>query len=336
MTRLLTLTCVIVAFATMGFAQAPKPASGHDDHNDGGTTQAGYAVITLTGTSGTTTGGTSGGCNIFNPSSCATAANVLVLADCVFGPSSCPTGGTTTTTVGTSKLAAFATYGLRSNGGAAAATQAGVLAPDLTTSVMLFVDFNNQISKTDGVAIVNPNSTAVNVTLTLRKTDGTTVATGTLNIPSHQQVSKLVTELFSPASAIPSSLTGTLVITSTSSTLPISAIGLRIRGLNFSTIPATNLTGAAFAVPTITTNVGGAGSILLPEFAADGGWATELIMVNMSSSVLTVRVDLFKQDGTALVTSLNGQKASSFADINIPAGGVVALAPRDASGNDDF
>jgi hypothetical protein len=82
--------------------------------------------------------------------------------------------------------------------------------------------------------------------------------------------------------------------------------------------------------------VGGPGAILIPEFAAGGGWATELVLANTGTSSLTVRVDLFKENGTPLTAKLNGQNASTFNNITIPAGGVLVLAPRDTGGDDDF
>ena len=62
----------------------------------------------------------------------------------------------------------------------------------------------------------------------------------------------------------------------------------------------------------------------------------QLVLVNTNTSALTVRVDLFKPDGTALSAALNGKTASSFTNLNIPAGGVLILAPRDKDGDDDF
>jgi hypothetical protein len=118
-------------------------------------------------------------------------------------------------------------------------------------------------------------------------------------------------------------------------------VGLRFRGRNFSTIPVTNLSSAP--VPSITTTtgtgtatIGGSNAVLLPQFAANGGWATELVLMNSNSEgSLTVRVDLFKQDGTPLSASLNGTTNSTFMEV-IPPNGVVVLAPRDADGDDDF
>src|SRR5206468_390162 len=104
----------------------------------------------------------------------------------VVTPVAATTGGTT------SGLVVFETFGLRSNNGNSGTTQAGVLPPDLTTNAILFVDSNGRLSKDLGVAIVNPNSSNANVVLTLRKSDGSQVATTTLNVPSHQQTSKFV------------------------------------------------------------------------------------------------------------------------------------------------
>jgi hypothetical protein len=231
-------------------------------------------------------------------------------------------------------LVVFETFGLRGFNGT---TQAGVLPPGLTTNALLFVDSDGRLSKNLGVAITNPNSSNANVDLTLRKSDGTTIVTGTLNVPSHQQVSEMVRDLFATKSAVPSDVVGTLAITSAgSSNLPVSVIGLRFRGMNFSTLPVTDISGFSGPLPTFSTGVGGPGAVLLPQFAAGGGWATELVLSNTGTTALSVRVDLFKQDGTPLTTSLNGQTASSFTNITIPAGGVVVLAPRDMDGDDDF
>jgi hypothetical protein len=256
----------------------------HDDHNDGGPIQVGYAVVT---------------------------------------PASFSTNGT-------NNLVVFETFGLREGLGA---TQAGVLPPDLTTNALLFVDSDGALQKNLGVAIVNPNGSNENVTLTLRGSDGHTLGSTTVSVPSHQQISKFITELFASQSAVPKNVTGTLAVTSTD---PVSVIGLRFRGSNFSTLPITNLANTG-TVPALGTGIGGPGAVLLPQFAAGGGWATELVIVNDGTSSMTVRVDLFKQDGTPLSTALNNQPAaSSYPNIVIPAGGVFVLAPRNGSGGDDF
>jgi len=226
-------------------------------------------------------------------------------------------------------LVVFETFGLRRG---PETSQAGVLPPDLTTSALLFVNSNGRLSRDTGVAIVNPGTSSVNVTLTLRDDKGVSKAGATFAVASHQQVSKLLTELFTGNAVLPVDFTGTLGVTSTG---PVSIIGLRFRGINFSTLPVTNLASAS-ALPVISSGVGGAGAVLLPQFAANGGWATQIVIVNSGASSATVRVDLFKPDGTPLTASLNNQTASSFTNISIPAGGVATLAPRDSRGDDDF
>ncbi len=229
----------------------------------------------------------------------------------------------------TSGLLVFETFGLKSG---QETTQAGVLPPDMTTNAVMFVNSSGRLSRNLGVAIANPSSSGADVTMTLRKDDGSVLGTATVAVAARQQTAKFVTELFSGQSSVPTDVTGMLSITSVT---PVSVIGLRFRGKNFSAIPVTNLSAPA-AVPVISAGVGGAGALLLPQFATGGGWATEIVMANTGTSSLTVRVDLFRQDGTALTATLNGTSANSFTNISIPAGGVVTLAPRDDNGDSRF
>jgi hypothetical protein len=232
------------------------------------------------------------------------------------------------TSSSTTGMVVFETFGLKKG---QETTQAGVLPPDMTTNAVMFVDSNGKLSRNLGVAVVNPSSSKATVTLTLRKEDGAVLGTTTLDVPAHEQTSRFVTELFSSQS-VPSDVTGMLSITSAT---PVAVIGLRFRGANFSTLPVTNLSTSS-AVPTIATGVGGAGAVLLPQFASGGGWATEIVIANTGAASMTVRVDLFKSDGTALTATLNGESASSFTNITVPAGGVKVLAPRNSNGDTDF
>ena len=242
---------------------------------------------------------------------------------------------TPSTTSGTG-LVVFETFGWR-RGGDAGTPQAGVLPPGLTTNAVLFVDSKGKLSKNLGLATVNPNSSNVNVSMLLRDSNGSQLgATKIVNIPSHQQVVTFVTQIFSGTS-IPRDVTGTLAITSAgSSNLPVSVMGLRFRGSNFSTVPITDLSGNPGPLPTIATGVGGTGAVLLPQFVTGGGWATELVLMNTGTGIITVRVDLFNSSGNPLSATLNGHTASSFTNLNISPGGVVILAPRDPNGDDDF
>jgi hypothetical protein len=220
-------------------------------------------------------------------------------------------------------LVVFETFGMRH--GLNGATQAGLLPPALTTNALLFVDSEGRLSKNLAVAIVNPNPSPgpdANVGLMLWDDKGKQVATTTLKVPAHQQISEFVTQLFPGPSSVPSDFIGTLGITSS---IPVSVIGLRFRGQNFSTLPVTNLAPAS-----LPNNV-----VVLPQFAAGGGWATELVLGNTNSGAIDFRVDLFKPNGSNLTTTLNGTTADHFTG-SIPANGVFVLAPRDPHGDDDF
>ena len=315
MRKFLTISILVLFSAAIAFAQESLDQGrlDRDDHDDKAPVQSGYAVVTPV-----VAATTSGTAIVLNTTKIETITGLAAT-----------TSGTTT------GLVVFETFGMRGEGNLGT-TQAGVLPPDLTTNAMMFVDSEGRLSKNLGVAIVNPNSTNANVSLTLRKDDGTQLGTATVNVPSHQQTSKFVTELFATQSSVPRDVTGTVVITSVGTSGPVSVIGLRFRGRNFSTLPITNLSGNAGPLPSIAPGVGGEGAILLPQFAAGGGWATELVLANTNTSPMTVRVDLFKSDGTPLSAALNGKTASSFTNLNIPAGGVLILAPRDKDGDDDF
>jgi len=230
----------------------------------------------------------------------------------------------TPTSSATAGLVVFETFGEQHGNDT---TQAGVLPSSMTTHAMIFVSTNGRLSRNIGVAIANPGATDANVALTLRDDTGATLATiPPIKVTARTQITRFVTELFSTQPSVPQDLTGTMDIASDS---PVAVMGVRFRGINFSTMPATNLS-APLPVPVVATGIGGPNAVILPQFATGGGWATEIILANTGASALTVRVDLFGQDGLPLVATLNGQSSSSFIDIMIPAGGVVVL---DSGGN---
>ncbi len=254
-----------------------------------------------------------------------------VLADSGHGNS--PQSGyaiVTPTSTNVTGLVVFETFG--QSEGVNEFSQAGVLPANMTTSSLLFVDVNPGLQRNLGVAIANPGATDVTVMLNLNRQDGTTSATNNLVVPAGHQVAEFVTDLFPSDPDLASGFVGTLQITSPD---PVAVVGLRFRGKNFSTIPATDLS-APTAVPQVTSSIGGPNAVILPQFATGGGWASEIIIENSGTSDLTVRVDLFNQTGGALVANLNNQSASSFTNITIPPNGVVVLAPLDQEGQDEF
>ncbi len=228
----------------------------------------------------------------------------------------------------TSGLAVFETFGETRFGGA---YQAGVLPADLATSAMLFVTTSSRLSRNLGVAVANPQATDAGVTFTLNNSGGTQVATKTVTVKALNQSAQFVTQLFAGSLPPHGDFDGTLFI---SSSAPVALVGLRFRGENFSTIPVTVLS-PAHQLPVISTIIGGAGAIILPQFAVGGGWASEIVLSNSGNAALTVRVDLFSQNGTSMTVTLNGKSASSFQNLLVPPKGVLILAPRKSVHDDD-
>jgi len=209
--------------------------------------------------------------------------------------------------------------------------QVGVFPSNLATNVLLPVQISASLAKTLGVAIANPNNIAANITLTLRRADGTQFTTATISVLARQQTAKLLTEIFPPPPPgsfttqvpIPAEFIGTLLITSTS---PVSILGLNFRGPNYSTILVTDLASANNLMPVISPNVGGSGAVLFPQFVTGGGWSSEIAITNTSSVSMTVRLDVFTQTGGPLSLTLNGQTGSSFTNLVIPANGILVMA----------
>src|SRR5437870_5331115 len=81
-------------------------------------------------------------------------------------------------------------------------SQASVVASPLVTLTDVVVNVNTAAGLNTGIAIVNPNNSPSVLTFTLRNSQGGTVATRSITIGGHQQVSRFVTELFAGEPAL--------------------------------------------------------------------------------------------------------------------------------------
>ncbi len=231
----------------------------------------------------------------------------------------------TPTSTNTTGLAAFETFGEMRFGGF---VQAGVLPSELATRAMLFVTTNSTLSRNLGIAIANPQPKAANVTFTLRDGSGSQVGTPQMvTIDPGHQTAQFITQLFAGQLPAAGEFDGTLTAESDQA---VAMIGLRFRGMNFSTIPVTVLVGSSS-----TPDLIGPGGLILPQFADGGGWASEIVLSNTGTQPLTVDVRIFDQQGNPLTVTLNGITASSQSGLTIPAGGVIILAPRNNATDDD-
>jgi hypothetical protein len=211
--------------------------------------------------------------------------------------------------------------------------EASVLPSDIMMTALVPIEVSAATSTNVGIAIANPNTALASLILTLRRSDGTQFSTTTINISARRQISRFVTELFpgavqggfSNTTVIPAEFSGTLVVTSNA---PVSTLALKLRGEDFSVLPVTNLAPTANLIfPTISTGVGGLEAVLFPQFVTGDGWATEIEITNTTANSLTVRVDLFTQDGVPLPVRLNGVTASTFPNLIVPANGLLKLRP---------
>jgi hypothetical protein len=229
------------------------------------------------------------------------------------------------------------TFGTVSGG--SVQSQAGILPTPMATDASMFVEIVPSISRSIGVALVNPGETDNAITLTLHNEDGVVVGSPVVvAVAGRQQVSKFLHELFG-GDVIGAGFRGNVQMQSSK---PFAAIGLRFAGAVFSTLPVA-ITTAAPGVPTRTltagTNphtpdpgtVGGSTALIVPQFAISGGWATQIALINTSSSTISGRIDVFDTNGNPMAVTLNGETRSTFT-YSIPAGGTLVLAPRDSHG----
>jgi hypothetical protein len=207
-----------------------------------------------------------------------------------------------------------------------------------TTTSSAAVEIVGGINRNLGLAITNPTGSANSITVTLKDDTGSSQGVAVLSIAPYKQVSRFVSELF-PADVIGASFIGSV---SVQSATPFAPLALTFTAGTFSTVTLSNTTanatiptrsltaGAQPDTPTPGT-VGGTGSIIFPQFAAGGGWATEISLVNAGTNAITGRIDLFNPDGSPVPLKLNGALKSTFT-YSIPAGETLILAPRDLNG----
>ena len=169
-----------------------------------------------------------------------------------------------------------------------------------------------------GISVINPNLIPATIRLSLNNSSGTRIDLPSLTIGPKQQVAKFANELLGSSANVLLPLVGVLAF---SSDVPVGITALEFRGTAFSTIPVVN---------TSTTGVGGS-PILLPQFVMGGGWASGIVIANVSNSPQTVRLDFFTSNGLPLSALLGLLTGSTLSNITIPAGGTVDLSPQDVA-----
>jgi hypothetical protein len=134
-----------------------------------------------------------------------------------------------------------------------------------------------------------------------------------------------LTQVLGPSAL--ASLNSDITVTVTPNTTPVGTglTTVTIAGQNVQ-VSATTPTTQFF--PRISTTVGGNGAIVLTQYATDGGWNTQVLVENPSSSPRTIRIDFFDQAGSPLNVNFQSGSGTSFTNITIPAFGTFALTPN--------
>jgi len=140
------------------------------------------------------------------------------------------------------------------------------------------------------VAIANPTNQPVNVTLEVRKLDGTSagVATTTVSVPANGQAARFLNQFF-PTLAIP--FQGVLRITSS---VAVSAAGLRGRTNERNDFLITTTAPSPIVSSTASSN------LFLPHLVDGGGYTTQIIIVGNGAGDFSGTLQFFAQSGLPL------------------------------------
>jgi hypothetical protein len=198
--------------------------------------------------------------------------------------------------------AGIAIFGFRQNN--ILVSEAGVPASHLISSGRIYAEINGPVNT--GLAIANPNNQPATVSYYFTDAGGDS-DTFTTTIAANAQIARFLNQ--APFNG-PASLTGTFTF---NSSVPVAAIALR--GLTnergeflITTLPIADLREPAPTGP----------DLVLPHFAAGGGWTTEIILVNPGDSTLTGKIQFVDPTGGPAAVTANGQSTSSFT-YSIPA-----------------
>ena len=112
-------------------------------------------------------------------------------------------------------------------------------ASPLVNAAAIPISTNNALSQNTGIAVVNPNGQAVNISLVLRfASPGTAPLTQSFTLGAGLQTSKFVTEILG-AQVIDQGAPSILTLVANQ---PVGVVGFNFQGNNFAAVPVTDLT----------------------------------------------------------------------------------------------
>lgn len=187
---------------------------------------------------------------------------------------------------GSTTPSGVAIFGSRTGG--VLVSETGVPATPVLSEGRIFAEVVGNTVNT-GLAIANPNSSAVDVSFSFTDSTGSDFGPGILQIPANGQIANFLNQ--SPFNS-PGSFQGTFGF---SASLPIAVVALRsyinAKGdFLMATLPVIN----AAALPNT-------GTLVLPHFADGGGWVTQILLVNPTGATISGTIQ-FTNDAGANVT----------------------------------
>ena len=156
------------------------------------------------------------------------------------------------------------------------------------------------------VAVVNPSSTAANVTVTLYDESGNTIGNSLISLPPNGKTATTLRSLPGLSGMVGERGSALFSVSEGS----VAVLGLRFDRLAFTSIPTT---GSAD-----TTSR----SSVLPQFAFGGGWYSALYFTNLTGTAVSFPVNFVSDAGTPLTVSAIG---GSTTQVNLAAYGTTII-----------
>lgn len=170
-----------------------------------------------------------------------------------------------------------------------------------------------------GFAAANPNNTTASLSLTLRNSVGSSIATGTIRIPPGGHLAKFLDQL-APDFLLPAGFInqgfGTLEVASDQ---PVSILALRLTINQRGNLLITSTPIADLAVPAPS------GSTAFAHVADGGGYQTSLILTNTTGATETGTVRFYGATGSPMTVRMEAGTSDSRFTYTIPAGGCLRM-----------
>ena len=220
---------------------------------------------------------------------------------------------------GSAVPAATVTLALLTDG--AVQSQAAVTVQSLVYDASFFAEVQSAMAGNVGIAITNPSYSANVVTITPYRPDGSSAGGPvTMILSPRGQAARFLNDIFSDS--MPNVFTGNIRIEGSA---PFSLLALRFSGSAFNTVP---LTSSPVAMDS-------AGTLVFPQIAMGGGWATQIALLNNGGETITGRIDIFDTVGNPMSIGLNNMFQNAF-PYSIAAAGGLLFAPRTQNGQPIF